>query len=393
MKICGVIAEYNPFHNGHRYQLSEARRLSGCDWLIVCMGGAFSQRGEVMLLDKWTRARMALENGADMVVELPALFAVRSADAFALGGVRTLAGLGATDISFGCETDDLPLLNRILDAMEQEDDELCTAIRLRLDQGKSHVRARGEAVAEKLHLPEEVISLPNTALALEYLRVNRQLERPMDIHIVHRAQGYHDTALHELSSASAIRSAVYECTFEAVRPAMPASAFSLLESSCPGRIADMSQLDALLIDRLRTLGSAGIANLPDVSEGLEMRAAKCALTSGSRDSLLDALKCKRYTHARLSRLCAHALLGLTGSLAKNYAFPRYARVLGFRAEAKPLVTHVSNQPLPLITRPALLKEDEAFRIERRATDLQSLCFPDEAARSANRDLTERMIVI
>ena len=154
-----------------------------------------------------------------------------------------------------------------------------------------------------------------------------------------------------------------------------------------------TQLDALLIDRLRTLGSAGIANLPDVSEGLEMRAGKCALTSGSRDSLLDALKCKRYTHARLSRLCAHALLGLTGGLAKNYAFPRYARVLGFRAEAKPLVTHVSNQPLPLITRPALLKEDEAFRIERRATDLQSLCFPDEAARSANRDLTERMIVI
>lgn len=392
MNICGVIAEYNPFHNGHRHQLREARRMSGCDYLIVCMGGAFSQRGETMLLDKWTRTRMALDHGADMVVELPALFAVRSADMFAAAGVQILAGLGANALSFGCETDDLPLLNRMLDALDTEDEALRAGIRARLDEGKSHVRARGEAVAEQLNLPTDALSQPNTALALEYLRANRKLRRPMEIHVVHRAQGYHDPSIHEFSSASAIRAAVYEGQLSAVCESMPQTAYESLLTACPARVCDMSRLDALLIDRLRLLGPEGVAALPDVSEGLEMRVAKCAEETGSRAALLNALKCKRYTHARLSRLCAHALLGMTKQLTARRPAPEYARLLGFRQEAKALLTYVSRQSLPLITRPSLLKEDEIFSIERRATDLQALCFMDEAACCAGRDLTERMIV-
>lgn len=390
MNICGVIAEYNPFHNGHKYHLAEARRLSGCDYLIAVMGGAFSQRGEVMLLDKWTRARMALENGADLVVELPALFAVRSADFFALGGVQILSGLGATSVCFGCETADIGLLNRILDLLSDEDDLMKEAIRLRLAQGQSHVRARGEAAAERLCLPSDVISQPNTALALEYLRVNRSLPCPMDVHVVPRTGGYHDPALSTLASASAIRAAVFRGDTEAVRSAMPPSAYSRLLSAIPGRIADMTRLDALLIDRLR---SFPIETLPDVGEGLENRVAKCAENAGSRDSLLAALKCKRYTYARLSRLCAHAMLGLTRDMALRHPVPTYARVLGFRSDAGPLLTHLKAASLPLVTRPSRLREDEAFLLERRATDLQSLCFRDESARKAHRDLTEKMVIL
>ena len=390
MKICGVIAEYNPFHNGHKYQLAEARRLSGCDYLIAVMGGAFSQRGEVMCLDKWTRACMALENGADLVVELPALFAVRSADFFALGGVKILSGLGAQAISFGCETDDLPLLNRILDVLSAEDEEMKEAIRLRLAEGQSHVRARGEAAAQRLGVDASVLSQPNTALALEYMRVNRTLEHPMEIHIVRRTAGYHDQTVHALASASAIRAAMSRNEIELLRDSMPGSAYELLKKALPGRIADMTRLDALLIDRLRTLP---VAALPDTGEGLDNRALKCAEECGSRETLLQALKCKRYTHARLSRLCAHALLGLTQELAASHPEPTYARVLGFRRDAAPLLAHLKNAPMPPTVRASALKDDPIFTLERRATDLQSLCFPDENARRANRDLTEKMLII
>ena len=390
MKICGVIAEYNPFHNGHQYQLSEARRLSGCDYLIAVMSGAFSQRGEVMCLDKWTRARMALENGADLVVELPALFAVRSADQFALGGVKILSGLGADSICFGCETDDLKALNRLLDLMAEEDDALKEAIRQRLAQGQSHVRACGEAVAERLNLPADAVALPNTVLALEYIRTNRALSCPMQVHIVRRTASYHDQAVHALASASAIRAALQRSESDALRHAMPESAFRLMTDSLPGRIADFSRLDALLIDRLR---SFPIETLPDTGEGLPNRVLKCAEAAGSRDALLAALKCKRYTYARLSRLCAHALLGLTQEMTLRHPEPTYARVLGFRKDASVLLTHLKNAPLPPVVRPADLRSDECFRLECRATDLQSLCFADETVRKASRDLTEKMLVI
>lgn len=391
MKICGVIAEYNPFHNGHKYQLTEARRLSGCDYIIAVMGGAFSQRGETMLLEKWTRARMALLNGADLVVELPALFAVRSADAFARGGVLTLAGLGVDSICFGCETDDTVLLNRMLDCLMNEDSDMREAVRLRLEQGQSHVRARGDALAERLGIDAQAVSAPNTSLALEYMRVNRGLERPMQVHVVRRKGGYHDPSVTPLASASAIRSAVQKG--EGVSCAMPPNAYSLLLDAKPDRLADITRLDALLIDRLRCMAAEEIAALPDVNEGLEYRVSRCAQDAGSREALLDALKCKRYTHARLSRLLAHAMLGITREKAASHPVPEYARVLGFRKDAAPLLTHLKEKSLPLITKAAMLKENGIFAVEMRATDLQSLTFGAEEARRAGRDMTERIVIV
>ncbi len=397
MKICGVIAEYNPFHNGHKYQLEQARRMSGCDYLIVVMSGAVSQRGEMMLLDKWARTRMALENGADLVVELPALFAVRSADHFAAGGVHILSGLNADCISFGCETDNLPMIDKMLDLLAHEDDELQTVIRTKLSEGKSHVRARGEAVAQRLNISPELISQPNTALALEYMRVNRSLSHPMNVHIVRRTSSYHDEALSALSSASAIRAAVKRSEIEPIKQAMPPQCFEMLKASLNGGISDMSRLDALLIDKIRCTSAEALSCLCDVGEGLENRLQKCAQDTGSREALLTALKCKRYTHARLSRLCAHVLMGFTQEIALRHPLPRYARVLGFRKDARSLLTFLREAPLPLVTRTSVLRDtpefSEMFSIERRATDLQSLCFADESLRAAGRDLTERMIIV
>ena len=189
MIIAGVIAEYNPFHNGHLHHLRETRRKSGCDGLIVCLGGNFTQRGEPAMLSKWTRARMALLCGADAVFELPAPFAVRTADFFARGGVGVLAGLHCDVLSFGCETEDVKLLQTLAELRETEPGALSSLVRARLEAGMSHARARGEAVAEYLGLPAEALNAPNMALAVEYLRCLRGTEtKPL---VVPRVGDYH----------------------------------------------------------------------------------------------------------------------------------------------------------------------------------------------------------
>ena len=137
MTIAGVIAEYNPFHNGHLYHLEATRRATGCDGVVVCLAGNFTQRGEAAMFSKWTRARIALLCGADAVFELPALFAVRTADFFARGGVGVLAGLGCDALSFGCETDDMALLKTLAELREDEPEALSRKIRRRLETGMS----------------------------------------------------------------------------------------------------------------------------------------------------------------------------------------------------------------------------------------------------------------
>lgn len=155
----------------------------------------------------------------------------------------------------------------------------------------------------------------------------------------------------------------------------------------------MSRLDPLLIDRMRSLGPDGMAELADVGEGLENRAARCADAVGSRSAFLDLIKCKRYTYARLSRLCAHAALGITKELCLRHAEPEYARILGFRRDASALMTRLKSVPFRIVARASDLKGDEIFHIERRATDLQSLCFSDERLCSAGRDLTEKIVIV
>ncbi|NLG24602.1 MAG: nucleotidyltransferase family protein, partial [Clostridiales bacterium] len=329
MRVAGVIAEYNPFHLGHRHHLAEARRRSGCDYVVAAMGGSFSQRGEPMLLDKWARAKMALLGGADLVVELPALFAVRSAEGFAAGGVRLLAALSCDSLAFGCEVDDLELLRAMADALDDESPAFREELKRSLAQGRSHARARGDALARCLSASPEAVGSPNAVLAVEYLRANRRLAAPMEPVLVPRVGGYHDTSLSGLASATAIRAALRSGRRADALAAMPAEAAAVLEAAWPGA-ADPAGLDNLLLYTLRRLSADDIAALPDVSEGLERRVKRCAESAHDRASLIEAVKCKRYTHARLSRLCCHALLGLTRTLTAQVPQPPYARLLGFR---------------------------------------------------------------
>lgn len=390
MKIAGVIAEYNPFHSGHEWHLAETRRRTGCDFVVVCMAGSYVQRGEAACLSKWARAEAALRCGADAVFELPALFAVRSADAFARGGVGVLDGLGVDALSFGCENAQLQTIEALAELREHEPETLSDAVRRGLAEGKSHARARGEAVAAMLGMEPEALNAPNLVLAAEYVRQLRRRSSAMEIAVVPRAGDYHDADVRApFASATAVRAALAEGRKEEALAAVPEAAREILS-----RAGSMHAPDDLLLWRLRQTSEAELAALPGVAEGLERRIFRCAAVASTREELLDALKCKRYTRARLSRILACALLGLTNALAERHPEPEYARLMGMRRDARPLLSELKRRAkLPIVSDPVRLQSDECFRLECRATDLRALQCDDPSERRAGQELTRKFVMV
>ena len=383
MTIAGIIAEYDPFHRGHAWHVSETRRITGCDWVVACMAGHFTQRGEPALWSKWARARMALTSGVDAVFELPALWAVRPADAFARGGVAVLGGLGCDVLSFGSETADLALLRRLAALRANEPAELSRSIREKLDGGLSHARARGEAVAELLGLAPETVNRPNLILAAEYLRAIEAGGYAMTPVAVKRVGDYHDDeAVGPFASATAIRGAFLRGDAEAALKAMPV----------PVRPDALHPMDDLLLHALRGMRADQLAALPDVSEGLEHRLHDACRLASTREGLLDALKCKRYTRARLSRTLTHALLGMDRAFTDAHPAPTWARLLGVRAGAEPLLKELSQRAaLPVVTRAAELRGDPVFELECRATDTWALLHDAPELRVMGREYTEKFL--
>ncbi len=386
MKIAGIIAEYNPFHNGHAHHIRMTRETTGCDYVIACMSGSFTQRGEAACMDKWTRARIALECGADAVFDLPALFAVRTADAFARGGVEILSSLGCDILSFGSEISELPLLRRLAELRENEPPELSEAIRKNLDAGMAHARARGEALAAALGLEPSLLNSPNMILAAEYIRAIHGSGCAMQPVAIPRIGAYHDPSLGQFASASAIRAAVHR--------GETAEAAACVPAACREALAAISihPMDDLLLHALRSMTEAEIAALPGVNEGLEKRIARCAREAASREELLSMLKCKRYTHARLSRICTHALLGMTQSLLDRHPLPDYARLLGMRTGAQPLMAELKTRSsLPIISDGSKLAGNEIFNFECRATDLRALLCNKPEERKAGQEFTQKFV--
>ena len=378
MTIAGVIAEYNPFHNGHRFHLRRTREESGCDGVAVCLAGNFTQRGESAALSKWTRARMALLCGADLVFELPALFAVRTADFFARGGVGVLAGLGCDALSFGCETDDLALIETLAQLRESEPEALSRGVRRRLETGMSHARARGEALAEYLGMDAETLGAPNLTLAVEYLRCLRGTNtRPL---AVRRVGAYHDRALGEICSATAVRRAL--AAGEDVSRAVPAACLPLLPAT------PRQGLDMAFLYRLRQGGFS----LPDAGEGLDGLLVRAARESGTLEEAVGRAKSRRYTRARVVRAAAHAAAGISAELAAAYVGPPYARLLGMREGAEMILRELSRRAsLPIVSDPSRLRGEPCFEAECRVTDLWALGEPESRDRRAGQEFTRPFV--
>ena len=403
MGAVGIIAEYNPFHNGHMLHIARARELAGADAVIVAMSGMFTQRGEPALVDKWTRARMALRNGADLVFELPCLFALREAQGFAYGGVKLLDGLGIVDsLSFGCEPGCAALLQPVMECLREEPAPYKAALRRWLDSGMSWPGARAAAVQEYTGIA--VPNAPNFALALEYAAANAALTRPMRLLPVERLSAHNSLELSGICSSSAIREALAHGNCDAAFAAMPESSAELLATALaaedanspnsPAACASAEPLATLALYLLRTATPERVADLPGVSEGLENLLISAARASASMDELLARCKSKRYTMARLKRLLPQLALGIDRKLQASCPAPGYARLLGARRGALPLLRQIKERgTLPLITDAMRLSPaDELWQLEQRATDLWGLCSNSATARRAGWDLRHGFVL-
>lgn len=390
MKIAGIIAEYNPFHSGHAYHIQKTREITGCDYVIACMSGNFVQRGEAACMDKWKRARMALEGGADAVLELPALFALRTADVFARGGVALLNGVGCDYLSFGSETAELEQLQRAAEIRENEPPEVSEMLEAALAEGKNHARAFGEAAAAYLNLPLEALNAPNATLGVEYIRAIRALGSAMKPIVIRRQGAYHAQGMDGdgFASASAIRAELLNGNIEAARSGVPEKLHKYISA------VSMHAPDDLLLHILRNMSAEEIAALPDVSEGLENRVLKCAQKASSAAELIDEIKCKRYTQIRLTRLCAHAMLHLTCELARRHPLPEYARLIGMRNDAAPLLREIDKRAsIEIVSDAVALRDSEIFRLECRATDLRALMCDLPKDRIAGREFTQKFVKV
>lgn len=390
MKIAGVIAEYNPFHSGHAYHLARTREQTGCDFVVVCMAGSYTQRGEAACLSKWARARMALRCGADAVFELPALYAVRTADVFALGGVSILDGVGVDVLSFGSESGE-KLLRKLAALRESEPEAFTGMVQKNLSDGMAHARAWGSAAAKYLGVEPEQLNAPNLILGVEYLRAIQRIGSSMQISTVARKGAYHGQSLSEpgYASATAIRTALSEGRMDEALRRVPEAVREILQTA-----GSMHAPDDLLLNRLRTMSEQELTCLPDVTEGLEKRVLRCAAQAATRSELIEMLKCKRYTWARLSRLTAHAMLGLTQNIADRHPIPEYARLIGMRDDARPLLKVLKQRAkLPIVSDPTKLADSEIFQIENRATELRALQCDAPEERRAAQEFTQKFIKV
>ncbi|MBQ4074414.1 MAG: nucleotidyltransferase family protein [Clostridia bacterium] len=351
MRVCGVIAEYDPFHRGHAYHLEQARAQSQADYIICVMSGSFTQRGMPALLPAHARAEMALRCGADIVLQLPYAFSVREAEYFALGGVQILNALGCvTHLSFGCERDDLSLLQRAALLSEQPDDQYSRILRTGLDRGMSHAEAAGRALAACLDVGPDILKSPNNALAVCYLRALIRLGSPIQPVPVRREYGYHEKEVEFFPSATAVRGAILRGDWPSIEKAVPENALPILKAAVRQGLCPPEKMDSLLRARLLLSAKDSVASLPGMAEGLEMRFIQAAEKALTREEMIAFIKTRRYTQGRISRALCHLMMDVKKSDLP--VLPDHARILGFRKEAQPLLHIMQKSDFSLITRPA-----------------------------------------
>ena len=368
METAGIVAEYNPFHRGHAWHIAETRRRLGGDAPVVCvMSGHWVQRGECALADKWLRAALALDRGADLVVELPTPWAMASAESFARGAVSLLAATGVVDVlSFGSETGELAPLEEAAAALDAPD--YPERLRAALGRGLSFPAARQEAAGAAC------LSAPNNNLGVEYLRSLRALGstiRPLTV--PRQGAGHDGPAAGGFASASELR--------RLLRAGRGEEAAPYLTAPWSGELADMQHIERAVLARLRTMGEGDWAALPDGggAEGLPSRLAKAAREAVSLEDFYTRAKTRRYPHARLRRLALAAFLDLRA--AERPAAPPYVRVLGLGGRGRALLRRMKDTcPLPVIVKPAQARELDGparalFEAEAKYTDLYGLCFP------------------
>lgn len=379
MHITGIIAEYNPFHNGHKYHLDKTRQLTGADYCIAVMSGDFMQRGTPAIIDKYTRTEMVLRNGVDLVLELPVCYACGSAEFFANGAVTLLHRLGAVDsLCFGSECGAISILTDIASLLINEPEEYRFALQKALHNGHSFPKARSLALTACLPDSPEyqaVLSSPNNILGMEYLKALLKNNSPITPYTITRnGNSYHDTSLNtasiasdtdtqmsaSLSSASAIRHALEQPSLEhsadltELQAHVPTTVYELLHTNYNHNFPIFSNdFSSLLHYRLLLQASDTFTDYVDVTSDLSDKILKNMNHFENYEQFCGLLKSKDMTYSRLSRSLLHILLDITDKQLQSWQKETiyYARILGFKRSSAPLLGILkNNSSIPLISK-------------------------------------------
>lgn len=398
MKIGGIVAEYNPFHNGHRYQLEKSKELGELTHVVAVLSSNYVQRGETSLVSKWARAEMAVRNGADLVIELPVLWSTSYAQRFALGGVSLLDALGCVDVlSFGSECGDIDELIECKNALKSE--AVDEKIKENLEYGLSYATARAEALRTVCgNRFFDLLEGANNTLGIEYLNALDKLESDIVPMTIKRTGASHDSIMRSenFASASEIRRLMLQNNSEWERY-VPQSVVDIYNRERENLLAPCtnSKLEFSILCCMRQLDAEDIALAPDVSEGIEYRIHDAALKASSLDELYQLAKTKRYSHARIRRIVLHAFMGIKESdYRKN---PPYIHVLAMNDSGKEILKEAKEKAkLPIITKASDFDElDEygkhVFNLEDMCTDVYSLSSP--VILPCGREKTNGIIVL
>lgn len=407
MKTLGIITEYNPFHKGHAYMIAEAKKKSGADRVVVVMSGSFVQRGEPAIFDKWTRAEAALKNGADLVLELPVLFAASNAETFARAAVRILEESGIVDIlCFGSESGDLRSMQEAARLMENETEEFQKLLKEQLNEGLSYPAARAKALETVSQINSEILSRPNHILGLEYLKALDRYNCTMEPMTIKREGDYNSPSLTDgFASAAAIRKALAEGRSTEAMTQLPENIHDVYNKALSLGTAPVfwEELAPALHYKLRTSSAEEIKEISEVVEGLENRILHSIDSCYDMKDIIDFIKTKRYTRTKIQRILLHILLDIKEkevSYFMNLSKMPYIRVLGFHKDCSDILADLTeNAKCPVLTNlkkaPALLNEDglALLALEKTATDLHALAYPNPIYRAPNQDFTKPLVIL
>lgn len=388
MNVSGIIVEYNPLHNGHVYHINKTKELTNCDVLIGVMSGNFTQRGIPSSIDKWTKTRMALNNGIDLVIELPTIYSVSSAEFFAQGAVSLLNSLGiVNNICFGSEHGDINDIYNISNILLKEPIEFKLMLKIYLSKGITYPLARAKALYDYLKNSNMIISnlllgnflnSSNNILGIEYCKSLIKLNSSITPYTLKRkGASYNSNSINsEFSSATAIRKFVKENGISTnLKDYVPPSVLTEIKDlySKDNKFVFEDSMFPYIKYKSATSKNS-LVNLPDVSEGLDNKIIKSLQNNFTYASALEDIKSKRYTYSRISRILCQYFIGFDDfdtTRLRSEPCP-YARVLGFNSKGKSILRSIkSNSSIPLYTKISK-KLNETLRLDIQSTRAYSI---------------------
>ena len=369
LKKCGIICEYNPLHNGHIRQIQAAKEQTGCDTLVCIMSGNFVQRGDGAVLDKYTRAVHAIKAGADVVVELPTVFAINSAQDFAFGAIKTLSALGCEYLHFGSECGDVAQLEKVAEFLLNPPSAFTKKLQENLDKGLSYPQAIAKASAR--YFDNEILNNPNNTLAIEYIKEIKNQHSSIKPVTLKRNSDYNsDDLMSEFCSASAIRTACGKQDFKKIKNHVPAYVF---EDLTKNQYYSQQNFEIFAHGFLITSNTDYLKNIYGAEEGLHNKLFKNA-TLPCYDDLLFGTKSKRYTLLKIKRLVLNSVLGITKTHMKKAKKAKpYYKVLAINNDRLDLLSDFSRCNVSDVKK-LNDAQKEMYEIDKKASNLYyALC--------------------